>query len=466
MQNIRYILCFTLLFLFASQCQAQLINCTGVVTSSTQLQVLFEPSAGTCTASATAGSTFSDGDVGFLFRPAFGTVGEGWVGDGTTHQRGIAPGTNSRIQNCSILSSAVSGADCRVSLFGSGLGTYTAYVVGRDSSGLDRRVEVTYQIVSAGFPERFTLISAQACVGAEPCTSATTGITASARQSNANRAAGAAFSNASNHTQNFVTQTQTQNRLLDDGTSVGGQVGFTQNDNPARASSAQIAMAYGATIRRPGKNAWHSKDIFNHYRSKHLAGKRKKELQAKAGLQKLGVDHTSEVAQPEAYKSKWDIWAAGGATKVDSSRTGNAFDGDLIFGRTGFDYLITRNLLIGAFGGYDKGDADFESFRVKLDSKAKIAGSYFGYKLTGDQTGFPVDLILDGQGSYAWVDYDIRDNTTVTAGTFNATRFAGSINLTAVILRAVGTKGPIRILPKVGFTYTNEKQDAYLETRA
>ena len=70
------------------------------------------------------------------------------------------------------------------------------------------------------------------------------------RQASANKVAGAAFGRASNATQRFATQTQTQNRLLN------GRAG---SGNGA-ASSVALAGAYGRTIRRPqqsmGQTAW------------------------------------------------------------------------------------------------------------------------------------------------------------------------------------------------------------------
>ncbi len=282
------------------------------------------------------------------------------------------------------------------------------------------------------------------------------------RQSSASKSAGAAFGRASNNTQKFVTQTQTQNRLLDEGAG---------SDNGAETSLA-LTEAYGTTIRRPKpsagqtawQTAWHSKDLLNHYRKQQALQRREKEQRAMAGLQQLGVNPTAEIVQPTTGQSKWDFWAAGGLTRVDSSRTGNSFDGDLTFARSGFDYLVTNSFLVGAFGGYDKADAEFASLLIDVDSTAKIAGGYFGYKMTRAMTGLPVDLILDGQGSYAWIDYDIHDNSALTDGDFDANRFAGSLSLTAVLLRSVGRRGDLKVLPKIGVTYVREKQDAYTDS--
>ncbi|MEM6495543.1 MAG: autotransporter outer membrane beta-barrel domain-containing protein [Pseudomonadota bacterium] len=280
------------------------------------------------------------------------------------------------------------------------------------------------------------------------------------RQSSASKSAGAAFGRASNNTQKFVTQTQTQNRLLDEGAG-------SDNDGGAENSLA-LAEAYGKTIRRPKQSAeqtaWHSKDLLNHYRKQQASQRREKEQRAMAGLQQLGVNPTAEIVQPTTGQSKWDFWAAGGLTRVDSSRTGNSFDGDLTFARSGFDYLVTNSFLVGAFGGYDKADAEFASLLIDLDSTAKIAGGYFGYKMTRAMTGLPVDLILDGQGSYAWIDYDIHDNSALTNGDFDRNRFAGSLSLTAVFLKSLGRRGDLKVLPKIGVTYVREKQNAYTDS--
>ncbi len=288
-------------------------------------------------------------------------------------------------------------------------------------------------------------------------------VTTAQRQSSANKSAGAAFGRSSNNAQAFITQTQTQDRLLENRNPGSGQAALTGNSSSSSAaSSSQLAMAYGQSIKRPGKDVWHSKDILSHYRARHLAERREKEKQALDGLNQLGV--TAELAQPETYQSRWDIWSAGGLVDVDSSRTGNTFDGDMMFARSGFDYLVTRSFLIGAFGGYDTANADFSSFNIELDSTATIAGGYFGYRMTSAATALPVDLVLDGQVSHAWLGYDIDDNEALSMGSFDATRFAGSLSITAVVLRSIGERGHLKLLPKLGVTYTNEKQDAYTDS--
>ena len=288
-----------------------------------------------------------------------------------------------------------------------------------------------------------------------------------ATQSAANKSAGAAFSRASNAASTSATKTQIQNRLLGNNTSNDGQASF--NGETKRFGflngGNQIAMAYGESINRPnGDKTWHSKDLSNAIRQRSASKKREKEQHAISGLQKLGVEATAEVTQPLAFKSKFDVWVAGGLTKVDSSRTGNNFDGDLFFGRSGFDYLLSSNVLIGAFGGYDKGDADFTSYNVDIDSKARIFGSYFGIKLTPSTTGLPVNLLLDGQVSYGMLDYDVRDNGASTTGDFDATRIAGNLSLTAVVVQSLGAHGNLRWLPKIGVSYTNENQDGYTDS--
>ena len=270
-----------------------------------------------------------------------------------------------------------------------------------------------------------------------------------------------AFGNASNSAQNFVTGTQTQNRLFGNDGGNDGQANF--NDN------SQLALAFGESIKRPnssaiaqsGNTVWHSKDITNQMRKQHIAGLREKEQRAKQGLGVQGVDN--EIPSSLSADTPFDVWMSGGYTKVDSSRTGNNFDGDLWFGRSGFDYKVSSNFLIGAFGGYDKGKADFESFNIDLESNGYVAGSYFGLKLTPSQTGLPVNLVLSGQGSHTWLDYDLKNNSATTTGNYDAGRFAGSINLTAVFLKPTAY-GNTQILPKLGFNYVRERQDSYTDS--
>lgn len=284
--------------------------------------------------------------------------------------------------------------------------------------------------------------------------------TPSRNQRTANRSAAAAFGAASNRTQQFVTRTQTLDRLIN--------VCHPSRDSDncrteSTPGSNQLAAAFSDTAKSPGKFAWHSKTLINHFRDKQLTKKREKEKRAKLGLGKLGV--TADATRPPAAQaSEWDLWSAGGLTKIDSSRSGNSFDGEMVFGRTGFDYLVIQNFLIGAFAGYDSADADFESFNIRLDSDAKIAGGYFGYRLPSGLAGVPVDLILDGQASHAWLDYDLRDQGVGTKGTFDAERFAGSLSLTAVVLRSLGKRGTAKMLPKLGVSYTHEQQESYTDS--
>ena len=113
-------------------------------------------------------------------------------------------------------------------------------------------------------------------------------------------------------------------------------------------------MAYGQSIKRPeGKRTWHSKDVLNDYRRKQSVKRRGKEHAARTAL---GITETDGVTAPSAFTSPIDVWAAGGYTKVDSDRTGNVFDGGLFFGRTGIDFLVSPNFLVGTFFGYDRGE--------------------------------------------------------------------------------------------------------------
>ena len=291
---------------------------------------------------------------------------------------------------------------------------------------------------------------------------------ASQNQKSANKSAGAAFSRPSNLANTFITQRQTQDRLLRDDRD-REQIGLAHNGERQRTDShdgnATLAMAYAKSIERPGdKTTWHSKDIINSLRQRHATKRGKTEQYTRQGRHGLGFDASSETVQPPAFQSNYDVWMAGGITKVDSSRTGNVFDGTLRFGRVGFDYLAGDRLLLGMFGGYDKADAKFSSLDIDLDSDGKIIGGYFGLKLTPIQTGLPVNLILDGQVSYGLLDYGVKDIGNATTGSFDAMRVASTVSLTAVILQSMGRRGVLRWLPKVGVSYVEEDQDGYTDS--
>ncbi len=83
---------------------------------------------------------------------------------------------------------------------------------------------------------------------------------------------------------------------------------------------------------------------------------------------------------------------------------------------------------------------------------------------TPGSTGLPVNLLLDGQASYGLLDYDIKDNGASTTGAFDATRFSGTLSLTAVIVQSLGKQGDLRWLPKIGVSYSNEDQDGYTDS--
>ena len=317
----------------------------------------------------------------------------------------------------------------------------------------------TTKTINSDTLEAFTVVA-----GAVPTpTSSSSTPTAKQKAASARRSAGAAIGRASNSAQTFVTQTQIQNRLLGNGFSSNQQANLNGESNQSSpAGIGQLAMAYGESVKRPaGKMTWHSKDIINDLRAKQSMQLRNKENAARAGL---GIAQGDSVTAPLAFTSPIDVWAAGGYTKVDSSKTGNEFDGGLLFARTGIDYLVSPNLLVGTFFGYDKGETEFSSLSTDIDSTGLIGGGYFGLKLAPRQTGLPMNLILDGQFSYGRLDYDITDIGNATTGSFDADRLTGSMSLTAVFLSQAANGGTIRWLPKVGLNYVSEDQDGYTDS--
>lgn len=270
------------------------------------------------------------------------------------------------------------------------------------------------------------------------------GTDAGAKADSASKSTAAGFMTAGNNAQQFMVQTQIQNRLVNRMISRNTETaltGFTSKEGLQDLAAGQaLASTYAAGIDRPSRTTWHSKDglmgkLFGRSDEEREQQKRESETQGFASLTASGpasggaygdlsANARDSAAIPSSLRydnQPYDVWASGGYTSVDSSATGNQWDGDLWFGRMGIDHLFRDNLLVGAFGGYDEGDADFTSLTTALDSEARVAGAYFGYLLTPAKTGLPVHLILDGQASYSDVDYSVRNTSNGTTGDFEPT---------------------------------------------
>ena len=302
-----------------------------------------------------------------------------------------------------------------------------------------------------------------------PTTSATT---STERSSSAGKSAASGFMRTTGQAQNFAAQTQIHNRLFGSLLSSAQNTALSSKNRASFVANINaLSSSYAASINRPSQTVWHSKDNLmglltgkenrspqeteNSISSNDYTGKGIKQ-------NKLYVSRADNTVSPGAFDSTFDIWGSGGYTKIDSSKTGNNYDGHVWYGRLGVDTLVKENLLIGGFIGFDDGEADFDSLTTDLNTKADVVGGYFGYAIKSENV--PLPIIIDGQISYSDVEYDIADTSNGVTGDFNADRWVGSLSITGVLHRPTSSGKLIRWLPKVGLNYSREKQNSYVNS--
>ena len=122
-----------------------------------------------------------------------------------------------------------------------GVGSHTA--IGTATlGGTDYTIETQFTFTETEVIIESVVIADGAFVGPLPTESGNSG----RRQSSANKVAGAAFGRASNETQRFATQTQTQNRLLNgragSGNGAGRRLRTNHSPSAAERGSDRVAL--------------------------------------------------------------------------------------------------------------------------------------------------------------------------------------------------------------------------------
>jgi hypothetical protein len=126
--------------------------------------------------------------------------------------------------------------------------------------------------------------------------------------------------------------------------------------------------------------------------------------------------------------TKFGVWLDAAWSRLIFSKTNENFDGEIMTGMLGADYMVTKDLLLGVAGGYEVLDLDTESNRGSIDGTGWTVSPYAAYKLSDN-------LSVDVSGGYSWLEYDLvrldpGDNSQIT-GTQDADRWFASANLSA-----------------------------------
>lgn len=151
-------------------------------------------------------------------------------------------------------------------------------------------------------------------------------------------------------------------------------------------------------------------------------------------------------------KKKAGAWVQGGYTKIKDTDSGGEFDGNVSNVVAGLDFKPGSNRVIGLSFAYENMDitTTFNTGTFKGDgfTLAPYAGITFNN-----------GVVLDGMVGISWLSYDTaRTNSSIT-GSFDATRYMGSVNLSKAF-----RKSRFTITPKVGVLQIKEKQDSYTES--
>ena len=162
-----------------------------------------------------------------------------------------------------------------------------------------------------------------------------------------------------------------------------------------------------------------------------------------------------------------DMATAGGIGMflVAGGRTGH-LAGDIDRNRTsygaasvtgGIDFRVSPAFLVGAFGGYDKGDARLNSSSARSDIDSWFVGGYGSARLG--------PLFIDAHGSYGKTDFDLRRGIGI--GSFAAANIARTRSENWQATGVAGLNfdlGAIAVEPYGGVRYARVDRDGFTET--
>ena len=148
---------------------------------------------------------------------------------------------------------------------------------------------------------------------------------------------------------------------------------------------------------------------------------------------------------------RWGAWMMGAYSSVENTQSGVQMDGNVYNLVAGLDYMVTDRMVAGITLGYETLDLDTTFNRGKVESNGFSVIPYVGYQINNTWSA-------DLAGGMSWVNYDVTRNTNVT-GSYDAERWLVTANLNGNY-----GFGRLRVMPKVGVLYLEEKGDAYRES--
>ncbi len=148
------------------------------------------------------------------------------------------------------------------------------------------------------------------------------------------------------------------------------------------------------------------------------------------------------------------LWINGGYTNLDFSGANSAFNGDVVNGMVGVDYRINDAITLGVAGGYENTDIDTSFNLGTLKTDGYSVTPYVAVRLGRH-------FSINASGSYAWLSTDMTRTSGAIQGSYDSTRWMGSVNLLSN-----WASGKWRFGTLLGYLYIHQDDDAYTETGA
>lgn len=163
----------------------------------------------------------------------------------------------------------------------------------------------------------------------------------------------------------------------------------------------------------------------------------------------LGLGPDDAATTPETVYNS--AWTGGAHTRIKKTDASGEFSGNIDSVVVGYDRRLTSDLILGVVVGYDSLDILTHYNQGSVEGDSIGVAPYIGYAITDW-------LTVDATLGYAWVNYDMTRDVTVTGST-NGGRVFGGANLTAR-----QNFGDVKLWTSVGYQRLKEERDGYTES--
>ncbi len=152
-----------------------------------------------------------------------------------------------------------------------------------------------------------------------------------------------------------------------------------------------------------------------------------------------------------AGDKRFGAWMQGAYSTIDNSQAGLQMDGSVYNLVAGLDYMLSDRVVAGVAFGYESLDLTTAFNNGSTEGTGLSITPYIGFSLTN---AWSADLAA----SYGTIDYDVVRNTNIR-GSYDAERWFVSGNLNGNY-----GFGRLRVMPKVGVLYLEEKSDSHVDS--